>query len=122
MCFGNDGYRPTESTLRRVQRQLKPWQSHNFGERPSWQPLLGIQEETGELAHAYLKRAQSIRLEENHQDKIVDAVGDIMVFLLDFCNAEGLDADSILNMVWDEVRQRNWRPEQGELPREVFAD
>lgn len=109
-----------ESTLSRTQSQLKVWHDHNFGEVPSWQPLLGLQEELGELSHSFLKRAQNIRTNEDHDLRIKDAVGDIMIFLLDFCNNEGLDAEAILEKTWHEVRERNWRPEKGELPRAVF--
>lgn len=42
--------------LRKLQEEQKPWVKHNFGDRPSWMPLLGAVEELGELAHAHLKK------------------------------------------------------------------
>ncbi len=69
-----------EITLRKLQEEQKPWVIHNFGDRPSWMPLLGLMEELGELAHAHLKEAQGIRLEENHIENAKDAVADIVIF------------------------------------------
>lgn len=106
-----------ESALTRVQRELKPWQNHNFTGRPAWQPLLGVSEEVGELHHAYLKRAQNIRgTAEEHKAAIEDAIADIIVFLCDFANEEEIDVEAALNKTWDKVRTRNWRPEKGPGP------
>lgn len=95
--------------LRTLQDELLSWQQHNFPHRPSWQPLLGLQEELGELSHAYLKRAQKIRTTENHTENIKDAVGDIVVYLADFCNAEGIDLEEAIFETWARVKQRDWR-------------
>jgi NTP pyrophosphatase (non-canonical NTP hydrolase) len=95
--------------LKKVQKELKPWQEHNFPGRPSWQPLLGIQEEVGELAHAYLKQTQGIRTNENHVEAIKDALGDILVYMCDFCNAEGIDLADELSKTWDIVKLRDWK-------------
>lgn len=97
-------------SLSDVQRELKPWQAHNFPDRPQWQPLLGISEEVGELHHAFLKRAQDIRNNEDHAAKIRDALGDIMIFMCDFANGEGINLDDVLTETWEQVRQRDWRP------------
>jgi NTP pyrophosphatase (non-canonical NTP hydrolase) len=95
-----------------IQEQLWDWTAHNFGDVPAWQPLLGIGEETGELMHAYLKREQDIRgSREDHDAEIEDAVGDIAIFLMDFCNKEGLDLQDVITNTWLKVRDRDWRPE-----------
>lgn len=96
-------------TLSELQEQLKPWQAHNFPQRESWEPLVGLQEELGEMSHAFLKAHQGIRMNENHKAKEMDAVGDILIYLADFCNARGHDMQTILEDTWSEVRQRNWR-------------
>lgn len=103
----------TFDTLKVIQSELKPWQEHNFPGRPSWQPLLGVQEEVGELSHAFLKRAQNIRGSyEDHTADIEDAVADICIFLCDFCNAENIDLAAVLLDTWrDTVAKRDWRPE-----------
>ena len=98
-----------QGSLRRIQEEQREWVRHNFGDRPAWQPLLGIQEEVGELAHAFLKRSQGIRTGEDHDAAIHDAVADIVIFLLDFCSAEGIDLESQLEQTWAAVRERDWK-------------
>jgi NTP pyrophosphatase (non-canonical NTP hydrolase) len=95
--------------LKELQNQLRPWQEHNFPNRPAWQPLLGLQEELGELSHAFLKREQNIRINENHNENIRDAVADILIFLCDFCNVENIDLETEVQKAWSEVSKRDWR-------------
>ena len=95
--------------LRKLQEEQKPWVKHNFGDRPAWMPILGIMEELGELAHAFLKRAQGIRTNEDHSEDIKDAVADIVIFLSDFCSSEGIDFESVVQETWDKVKQRDWK-------------
>lgn len=107
----------TEQILDRIQNEQAAWSRHNFGDRPSWQPLLGLQEEIGELAHHYLKREQGIRLEEDHDAEIKDAAADIVIYLLDFCNAEGIQLSKELDATWEQVKKRDWKanPKTGEV-------
>ena len=95
--------------LKNLQEELKPWVKHNFGDRPSWQPLLGIVEELGELAHAHLKHAQEIRTDEQHFENKKDAIADIIIYLADYCTAEGIDLESTVQEVWDKVKKRDWK-------------
>lgn len=93
----------------RVQHE---WAERNFGsKRPSWHALLGLQEEVGKLAHAYLKREQGVRgTELEHREKMIDAVADIFIFLVDFCNLEKFDLDWAIREVWSSVvSKRDWK-------------
>ena len=99
--------------LRTMQREQVAWVKHNFGEREAWQPLLGVAEEVGELSHAYLKRHQGIRMQEGHDEAIVDAVADIVIFLSDFCSSEGIDLADAVELTWEKVRQRDWKADPG---------
>lgn len=78
-------------TLKVLQEEHKPWADSNFGERPSWQPLLGMVEELGELEEA-------INYSEvtNSSDAIADAIGDTMVFMADFSTGMGFDLGEIV--------------------------
>lgn len=96
-------------TLSELQRQMRPWLAHNFPDQSNWEPLLGLSEEVGELSHAFLKRHQAIRGNEDHIANIQDAVGDIVIFLANFCNNMGLDMDAILEKTWEQVQKRDWR-------------
>lgn len=61
-----------------LQQEQKPWVAHNFGDRPSWQPLLGIIEEQGEMFEAFAS---------NSEPDMKDALADIAIFMCDFCSA-----------------------------------
>ena len=88
---------------------ITQWQIKNFpGNENSWHSLLGLQEELGELSHAYLKRAQGIRVNEKHDENIKDAVGDIFIYLLDFCRREGISFERCLDTAMDDVMKRDW--------------
>ena len=66
--------------LRILQKKLIPWRRRNFGGAvQSWQPLLGMVEEIGELSHAYLKRKQGIRgTKKEHEAAIKDSLADLI--------------------------------------------
>lgn len=93
-------------TFGELQAETKEWASRNFPNTKPYQPLLGIVEEVGELAHAHLKMEQGIR-DVSDNDK-VDAVGDIIVFLADYCNRNSIDLQYAIEKTWSEVRKRDW--------------
>lgn len=95
-------------TITEIQQEIAEWTAHNFPTSQSWQQLLGCQEELGELSHEYLKKAQKIREHENYKLNARDAIGDLMIYLLNFCNHEGFSVEEVLNETWDEVRKRDW--------------
>lgn len=101
--------------LSKIQEEHLDWSLHNFGEAPIWMSLVGLTEELGELSHAYLKHIQGIRNNENHVEKMQDAIGDIVIYLIDFCNKCGFDLSHIIERTWSEVKKRDWRkyPENG---------
>ena len=63
----------------------------------------------GELAHAHLKEEQGIRTGENHIALAKDSIGDIIIFLADYCSARGFDLQEIIEETWAEVKQRDWK-------------
>lgn len=95
-------------TLSQLQIKAYAWTRRNFPGGKPYQPLLGLIEELGELAHAHLKRDQGIRTNEDHQAKEIDAVGDIFIYLMDYCNRNDLDLTYCILKTWAEVSQRNW--------------
>lgn len=96
-----------------LQTEAREWQKKNFGlDRPAHWPLIGVVEELGELAHAHLKREQGIRLNEDHIAKAKDAVGDIVVFLADYCTAMDFDFGQVVSDVWTEVKERDYTNER----------
>lgn len=107
------------NTLEKHQQEISDWSYAQFG-KPKGKnraqhdlidtndPLLGMVEELGELTHAVLKQKQQIRTEENHEEKEKDAIGDLMIFLLDYCSRRGFSASEILKNTWEEVKRRDW--------------
>ena len=93
-------------TLEQLQGEAWEWVQHNFPNGQPYQPLLGAMEELGELCHAHLKMEQGIR-EADNEDKW-DAVGDIVVYLADYCNRNGIDLAKAVEMVWESVKFRDW--------------
>jgi NTP pyrophosphatase (non-canonical NTP hydrolase) len=74
-----------------------------------------MQEELGELSHAFLKKHQRIRMDEDHDAAMVDAIGDLVIYLAGFCNAAHLDLASSVEATWIGVKKRDWvkYPERG---------
>lgn len=108
-------------TLSQLQKEQAEWASYNFPDVVnSWEPFLGIVEEVGELSHALLKRKQGIRgTEWEHQLEIWDSVGDIVVYLADFCTREKIDFHACVEQVWERVKQRDWQKDKLNGTQEV---
>ncbi len=98
----------------RIQTEHALWAAEHFPNTDPGDTLLGVGEEVGELDRAYLKRKQAIHLDEDHTAKIADAIGDIVIFLIQFCTLEGLNFAVCVNDAWDEVKQRDWNKHREE--------
>ena len=98
--------------LAELQRQVADWVAHNFPSdgHDSYQSLLGVTEEVGELAHAHLKGEQCIRgTAAEHEAAARDAVGDVTIYLIQYCIRRGWSFAECVEQVWAEVQQRDWR-------------
>jgi NTP pyrophosphatase (non-canonical NTP hydrolase) len=99
-----------------LQRQCREWEQYNFPDSTGIQNFIGVVEEVGELAHFMLKGMQGIREGSDGAGKkasteahMMDAVGDITIFLINYCNKMGWSFDRIVAETWEEVRQRDFR-------------
>jgi NTP pyrophosphatase (non-canonical NTP hydrolase) len=100
-------------SLAQLQAEQRPWVEHNFPGREPYYPLLGAIEELGELCHAHLKQLQGIRgTSEEHQTAKADAVGDAIIFLADYCTANGIDLQQAVEETWGKVKQRDWQKDK----------
>jgi NTP pyrophosphatase (non-canonical NTP hydrolase) len=96
-------------SLRELQDEMFVWSQRNFPNAQGVEPLLGLAEEVGELAHAHLKGIQKIRhtpIEIHHMKK--DAVGDVFIYLADYCSRNNLDLEDCVMLTWDKVSKRDW--------------
>jgi len=96
-------------TFATLQAQVSVWSFENFGLHDGTQPLLGVVEEVGELSHVHLKTLQNIRNAETTKEARVDAVGDILVYLADYCFRENINMQLAVQETWKKVQRRNWK-------------
>jgi NTP pyrophosphatase (non-canonical NTP hydrolase) len=68
-------------------------------QRSAAQAIIGAQEEIGELAHAF---------QANNRPACVDAVADICIYLLHFCNVAGIDFEDAIVHTTSQVHMRDW--------------
>ena len=102
--------------LTTLQAEHMAWLEHNFPQQQGHDPLLGIVEEVGELAHAHLKASQGIRgTSRELQAEARDAIGDIVIYLASYCNTNGYDLETCVARTWSMVKKRNWQkyPQDG---------
>ena len=95
--------------LATLQKEHFKWAEHNFPNRKPHQPLLGACEEIGELCHAHLKEEQDIRHVTNRKAEKEDAVADVIIFLVDYCNQQDINLEKVLKGTWKEVKKRDWK-------------
>jgi NTP pyrophosphatase (non-canonical NTP hydrolase) len=91
------------------QDEVRAWADRNFPKSSDQDAFEGIVEELGELSRARLKRRQGIRGEPvGWLGKEMDALGDILVYMLDYAGRRGIDLQACLELAWHEVKQRDW--------------
>lgn len=73
-----------------LQREVGVWSEQNFGDQPAVNPLLGVVEEFGELI-------DQIETHEGVTEHELDCVGDVLVYLADFCHRQGFDYQAVAN-------------------------
>jgi len=100
----------SELTFEQLQAEVSVWTAHNFPDRTRYRALLGIMEEIGELSHAHLKLEQMIRGSTTElRAEAKDAIGDIIVFIADYCTCNGYNLQETIEEVWSEVKKRDWK-------------
>lgn len=101
--------------LKQLQYEVGVWSRENFPNNNPTLVLLGVGEELGELHHAHLKTEQGIRGFDNakkSKEAKEDAIGDIIIYLADYCERSGLSLEESVNNAWNEVKQRKWLKKQ----------
>lgn len=101
-----------------LQEEVGEWSQENFPDQPDVNPYIGSSEEMGELA-------SRIDLTTSPNQEELDAVGDILVYLADFCYIRGLDYQGAYDRSQSfEVEHddlfREWLSCRGELSRSVL--
>jgi NTP pyrophosphatase (non-canonical NTP hydrolase) len=100
-----------ELTFKELQSIASKWSRENFGEHfgTGYRNLLGLSEEVGELCHAQLKGEQGIRHTSEEILKLKkDAVGDIIIFLANYCDSQKIEMSECVEMALNEILKRDW--------------
>jgi NTP pyrophosphatase (non-canonical NTP hydrolase) len=98
-----------ELTFRRLQESVAEWSRRNFTDQSPGDCFEGMVEETGELAHARLKARQGIRgTKDEHEAAERDAIGDLLIYMADYCQRRGFELQEIVEDTWEIVSQRDW--------------
>ena len=106
------------SLFRELQDEVGEWSRENFPEQPDVNPFMGSGEEAGELAEV-------IDFNGQPDEEELDAVGDILVYLADFCAIRGLDYQEAYEDSTDIETEfdsffREWTRTRGRLTRSVL--
>ena len=97
-------------TFKQLQIEVTEWGKHNFPDAEPVDPLLGAQEEIGELSHAHLKMRQGIRgTFQEHQLAKGDALADCIIFLAHYCALNNLNLQAEVETAWASVKERDWK-------------
>lgn len=101
-------------TIRELQAEARRWREKQFPEAEHERLVhctLGVCEEAGELSRAVLKFRQAIRgYDEAKTDaEIVDAAGDLVIYLMGVCDAWGIQLQDAVETTLESVVQRDWQ-------------
>lgn len=108
-----------------IQHCVQSWAEYNFPNAKDEEPLVGIQEELGEVAHAWLKQRQNIRQDEflviGVDSALKDGIGDMLIYMAHFCALRGITLQECFDVAWRQVRERDWQtyPSTGRPPTQL---
>jgi NTP pyrophosphatase (non-canonical NTP hydrolase) len=88
--------------LDEIQAAQFEWSARNFGQQPPHRPMLGIIEELCELEEAQLEMSEIAEAELAKE--VLDAVGDIAIYMLDYCGKRGWRMQEL----WDSRACPEW--------------
>ena len=91
-----------------LQKEVNAWQRKNFPDCQAWELALGVSEEAGEIADYVLKSHRNIRSDDFPEERLKDAVGDIVVYLFGVCDQHGWLLSQVLTGTVREVLTRTW--------------
>jgi len=97
-------------TLTELQFAIKKNMEENGIKQTPVLMALGVCEEAGEMCHAILKHEQRIgicRDEISYRQKLMDAIGDTAIYLMQLCHEMGWDFETIIQDVGIMVLARN---------------
>lgn len=91
-----------------TQQAIYEWSLEQFGDQDPENPLIGAQEELGEVSRIVLKGKQGIRQEELADEDLEMEVADIVIYLMDFCARNDIDLASGIHRARSKVLDRDF--------------
>ncbi len=94
-----------------LQDRFAEWGRQNFGPMPDTFHIAKLTEEVGEAAHAVVRlylQEQGKRINPKSEENLKDALGDIVVILMNLANNHGWSLSEIFEEVADEVLARDY--------------
>lgn len=91
-----------------TQQAIYEWSLEQFGDQDPENPLIGAQEELGEVSRIVLKGKQGIRQEELADEDLEMEVADIVIYLMDFCARNDVDLAEGLHRARTKVLDRDF--------------
>ncbi len=100
-----------------IQEEQIEWSERNFGKQHARYPLLGMIEEVLELDAAWKARTDACMFDIPPQEvmdrmnaEVLDAVGDIGIYMLDYCGKKGLSLNDLWKnrIFYDVQTQTKW--------------
>ena len=91
------------TSLDAIQADQIEWSTRNFGQQPAHRPMLGIIEEMCELEEAQMLAGETGK-EESDAAAQLDAIGDIAIYMLDYCGKRGWRMQEL----WDARACPEW--------------
>ena len=92
--------------LTKLQEEIYVWAKRNFAIEQAKDQFTGMVEELGELAHTILKQKQRIRKIDHDDEK--DAIGDLFIFLCNYCSLRNIEIEKVIDETWKKVKKRDW--------------
>ncbi|EGQ44328.1 MAG: MazG nucleotide pyrophosphohydrolase [Candidatus Nanosalina sp. J07AB43] len=92
-----------------TQEAIYEWSLEQFGDQDPENPLIGAQEELGEVSRIVLKEKQSIRQDEEFAEEDLEVeVADVVIYLLDFCARNDVSLSEGLHEARTKVLDRDF--------------
>lgn len=94
--------------VQETQQAIYEWSLEQFGDQDPKNPLLGAQEELGEVSRIVLKNDQAIRQDEMAQEDLEMEVADVVIYLMDFCARNDVDLATGIDRARNKVLDRDF--------------
>jgi len=91
-----------------TQQAIYEWSLEQFGDQDPENPLIGAQEELGEVSRIVLKSKQGIRQEELAEEDLEMEVADIVIYLMDFCARNDIELARGIHRARSKVLDRDF--------------